>query len=104
MLAAIGLLAASVGASAADPGADRIGELLHLIRHDCGACHGLTLAGGLGPALLPQALREKPAEGLARTILDGRPGTAMPPWNAFVDEAEARWIVDMLIKGMPDVH
>jgi hypothetical protein len=28
-------------------------ELIHLVRQDCGSCHGMTLQGGLGPALLP---------------------------------------------------
>jgi cytochrome c55X len=77
-------------------------ELVRLVRQDCGSCHGMTLAGGLGPALLPSLLREKPAESLVATILYGRPGTPMPPWGAFLNENEASWIVDKLLKGFPD--
>ncbi|RZI43795.1 cytochrome c [Herbaspirillum sp. HC18] len=76
-------------------------ELIRLVRQDCGSCHGLTLKGGLGPALLPETLRDKPAESLTATILRGRPGTPMPPWNRFVNEQEAEWIVDNLQKGFP---
>lgn len=108
LLAVLALLCAALVPEGVDadasgiPQPERGRELLHLLRHDCGACHGLTLAGGLGPALLPQALRERPAEALVRTILDGRTGTAMPPWKAFIDDDEARWMVQMLIKGLPD--
>lgn len=84
------------------PGAARQAELVRLVRQDCGSCHGMTLAGGLGPALLPAQLRDKPAESLVATILHGRPGTPMPPWGAFLNENEAGWIVDKLLKGFPD--
>ena len=57
--------------------------------------------GGLGPALLPADLRDKPVEGLAATIYYGRPGTAMPPWKQFMSEAEANWIVQKLMSGFP---
>jgi cytochrome c55X len=83
-------------------GLQRQTELVRLVRQDCGSCHGMTLAGGLGPALLPALLRDKPEESLVATILYGRPGTPMPPWGAFLNENEARWIVDKLLKGFPD--
>jgi cytochrome c55X len=84
------------------PGEARRQELVHLLRQDCGACHGLRLAGGLGPALLPEDLRGKPAESLSEVILKGRPGTPMPGWQPFVTEAEARWMVDMLMNGLTE--
>ena len=84
------------------PNAKRRTELITLVRQDCGSCHGMTLKGGLGPALLPEALKDKPAESLQATILQGRPGTAMPPWQRFLNEAEANWIVTQLQKGFPD--
>ena len=96
-------------ALAADPvaqaptGVRRI-ELIALVRQDCGACHGMTLKGGLGPALLPESLRDKDADSLKWTILQGRPGTPMPPWQRFLNEAEANWIVDQLQKGFPSEH
>lgn len=76
-------------------------ELVTLVRQDCGSCHGLTLQGGLGPALLPDALRGKPADYLKIVILQGRPSTAMPPWQRFLSETEAEWIVSNLQKGFP---
>jgi cytochrome c55X len=86
-------------ALAAGPDTARQGEITHLVRQDCGSCHGLTLAGGLGLPLHPEALRDKPKESLVATILFGRPGTAMPPWAPFLSETEAEWIVDMLLQG-----
>lgn len=79
-------------------------ELLNLVRQDCGSCHGLRLEGGLGLPLTPHALREKSPEALKQTILHGRGGTPMPPWNPFLTEAEAGWIVDILLKGLPDAR
>lgn len=86
-------------ALAADPTEVRQKEISHLVRQDCGSCHGMTMAGGLGLPLRPEALRDKPKESLIATILYGRPGTAMPPWKPFLTEAEAEWIVEMLLKG-----
>ncbi len=77
-------------------------DLVHLVRQDCGSCHGLTLQGGLGPALTPEALRERPREGLLATILGGRPGTPMPPFGSLLREEEAAWIVDQLLRGFPE--
>ncbi|MBK8184482.1 MAG: cytochrome c [Candidatus Competibacteraceae bacterium] len=84
------------------PSAERRRELIRMVRQDCGSCHGLTLRGGLGPALLPDALRDKPPAGLKYTILLGRPGTAMPPWKPFLSEAEADWMVVELRRGFPE--
>lgn len=98
-------LAAAFPAGAAnEPSQARRAELLNMIRHDCGSCHGLTLAGGLGLPLLPEALKDKPPEALKETILRGRGGTPMPPWQAFITEDEAGWIVELLLKGLPDAH
>ncbi len=82
-------------------GAERARELVRLVRQDCGSCHGLTLKGGLGPPLLPETLRDKPEDSLRSTVLQGRSGTPMPPWQAFVSEAEADWIVKHLMAGFP---
>jgi len=74
-------------------------ELSNLLLQDCGACHGLTMKGGLGPALLPSTLKGKSAEFLTSTILDGRPGTAMPGWRPLLSVSEARWITNQLLGG-----
>ncbi len=84
------------------PAPERQKELVHLVRQDCGSCHGMTLQGGLGPALTPKALREMPPEALVATVFGGRPGTPMPPWNRFLTESEAIWVVDQLMKGFPE--
>ena len=78
--------------------------MVRLVRHDCGACHGMTLKGGLGPALLPAALAGKPRAALEWVILNGRPGTAMPAWSGLVTAAEAAWIAERLHGGLPDAR
>ncbi len=84
------------------PSETRKAELLHLLKHDCGSCHGLTLKGGLGPALTPQALANKPERYLVQTILAGRPGTPMPPWSTMLSKKDARWLVHLMIRS--DAH
>jgi cytochrome c55X len=74
-------------------------ELINLLKHDCGSCHGMTLKGGLGPALTKEALASKPADFLYNTIMLGRDHTAMPPWNNFLSNDEAVWLVDRLRDG-----
>lgn len=86
------------------PDKARRAELINLVRNDCGSCHGLLLTGGLGPALTPQTLKDKPSDALIATILYGRPGTPMPPWNAFLTEAEAEWIIENLMQGFPNAQ
>ncbi len=82
--------------------AEREPALIRMVRHDCGACHGMRLTGGLGPALTREALADKPLGGLAATILQGRPGTPMPPWRALLSEAESWWIAEQLMRGFPE--
>ena len=93
------LLALPTLLSAAPPGVERQQELRHLLRHDCGSCHGMTLRGGLGPSLLPTALDGKPLDYLSAIILDGRPGSAMPGWRGMLSEADARWLAERLQSG-----
>ena len=92
---------AAVSATAADVERSRQGDLTRLVRQDCGSCHGMLLTGGLGLPLTPAALRDKPADSLVATILYGRPGTAMPPWQTLLSERDARWIVERLQSGFP---
>lgn len=98
-----GVVAAVAPDAEADPGPARQRELLTLLRQDCGSCHGMRLTGGLGPALTPEALRDKPRENLAATIVHGRPGTAMPPWRRFLSDADASWLAGRMIEGVVDV-
>ena len=83
---------------AAEPSLERQTALQKLLKDDCGACHGLTLQGGMGPALLPDTLAGKPEAFLVETILNGRKGTAMPPWEPFMNRDEAGWLVKKLLK------
>ena len=99
-LALFALPAAAAGAEGA-PAPARQAELVSLVRQDCGSCHGMTLKGGLGPALEPAALAGKDGEQMRYVILHGRRGTPMPPWSAHLSEDEARWIVEQLQKGFP---
>lgn len=81
------------------PSGARVAELTHLVRQDCGSCHGMTLLGGLGPALTPDALQNRAPASLAAAIYYGRPGTPMPPWKPFMSEAEALWVAEQLKAG-----
>jgi len=90
------VLSAAPAAASAEPSPERQAELRNLLVQDCGSCHGLTLAGGLGPPIRAEDLSFKPVEYLAYTILHGRPGTAMPPWRPFLSEAEAVWLAQVL--------
>jgi cytochrome c55X len=78
---------------------DRQQELHNVLIQDCGSCHGLTMHGGLGPALLPDRLAGKSIEYLSSVILNGRPGTAMPAWRSLLSPAEARWMASQLLQG-----
>lgn len=79
--------------------ATRAAELTHMLRHDCGSCHGMTLKGGLGPSLLPEQFKDKNIEYIKLTILHGRSGTAMPPWKSIISDGEAQWIAEFLLSG-----
>lgn len=81
------------------PDSTRQAELLYLLKHDCGSCHGMTRKGGLGPPLLPENLHERPQPLLVNTVLDGRPGTPMPPWRGQLTEQDAQWLVEAMRGG-----
>lgn len=84
------------------PTPQREWQLVRMVRQDCGSCHGMRLTGGLGPALTPEALADKPVDAMAATIFHGRPGTPMPGWRAMLSEADAHWIAERLLAGFPD--
>jgi len=76
-------------------------RLEHLLTQDCGACHGLHLTGGLGPALTPQALAGQTRDTLIATVTYGRPALAMPGWAPSLNAGEIAWLVDRLLQGTP---
>lgn len=98
-LVAAGLLAAAPARGDAVDGA-RQAYLANLLTQDCGSCHGLTMKGGLGPSLLPEALAERDDAVLVETILDGRHGTPMPPWRFELSPKDAAWLVARLREGV----
>lgn len=80
----------------------RQAELEHILLQDCGSCHGMTLKGGLGPALTPEALENKPELYLQQTIREGHPGTPMPPWKSILTPEDIDYLVELLMKqGTP---
>lgn len=83
-------------ARAGDLDDTRRAELEHLLRHDCGSCHGLRLEGGLGPALTPERMRKRSPEYLRDAIREGIPGTAMPPWGPLLSEADIAYLAEAL--------
>lgn len=97
----VATLAVAAGAATAEPTAARQRELVRMVRQDCGACHGMRLTGGLGPALTRDTMADKPIDSMVATIFHGRPGTPMPPWRTMISEADARWIAKQLASGFP---
>ena len=86
--------------SVAEMSSARQNELLYFLKHDCGSCHGMTMKGGLGPALLPETLAGQPRDYLVTTIMDGRKDTAMPGWSSMLTRSDAAWIAEQLQKGL----
>ena len=78
---------------------DRQEQLEHLLIHDCGSCHGLTLAGGLGSPLTVTALHDKSESYLFTAIREGIPGTPMPSWAPLLSDRDIEWLVARLLKG-----
>ena len=86
--------------SSAEMTSTRQNELLYFLKHDCGSCHGMTLKGGLGPALLPETLAGQPRDYLVTTIMEGRKDTAMPGWSSMLTRSDAAWIAEQLQMGL----
>ncbi len=99
----VAALLPALPARAATPDSARQAQLSDLVAEDCGACHGLTRKGGLGPPLLADALAGLSDTDVAATILDGRPDTPMPPWRGLLSDDDALWIA-RLLKGETDAR
>jgi len=93
------LLAAASNAGGVDEA--RRAELGHLLRHDCGACHGLALKGGLGPPLTGERMRQRSLAYLRAVIREGVPETAMPPWGPLLSEADIAYLARALREDQP---
>ncbi len=100
VLALVILAGGTTLAAAGNPiGEDKATALANTVRQDCGACHGLTLKGGLGRPITSEALAGYDVHALRDVILLGVPGTAMPPWRGLITRDEAEWIAEKLIEG-----
>lgn len=97
LMVALTFKLAALPALAGDVAPERAAKLERLVRQDCGSCHGMTLEGGLGTKLTPEALAGADPDTIAGIILDGVPGTPMPPWRPLLTEREAKWIADYLL-------
>jgi cytochrome c55X len=106
VIGSVAVLLCSIGQAVATEviTAARQQELRHLLSHDCGSCHGLTLRGGLGPALTPETLAGKSRQAMVTTILQGRTGTPMPPWSPLLSREEAEWLVEVMYRGLKRVE
>lgn len=85
-------------AASAQPDSARQAQLENLLTQDCGSCHGITLNGGLGTPLTPQALAGKTVRYLTTVIQNGIPGTPMPSWSGVLTEAEILWMSKRLLR------
>lgn len=84
------------------PSPDRQRELARFVHQECGFCHGLKLTGGLGSPLTAETMKDKPVELMVTIILRGIPGSAMPGWQPYLSEQDAKWIVQALQEGLLD--
>lgn len=85
--------------AAADSANDRRSALTQLVRNDCGSCHGITLKGGLGPALTPDRLSQMPSDLIAFWIKNGRPERGMPAWEPLLSDSDIAYIANGLKNG-----
>ncbi len=70
---------AMIAASRGDVAAGRASYM-----QNCASCHGMDGQGGIGNTLNSPSFLEIASDNfLARTIIDGRPNTAMPSWRGF---------------------
>ncbi|MBF0108002.1 MAG: cytochrome c [Magnetococcales bacterium] len=85
--------------SLAEVAPERQRQLARLVLQDCGSCHGMTMKGGLGPALTREALEGKPSDMLEDTVYFGRAENAMPAWKELLTREEIRWLIEKLQSG-----
>jgi ABC-type amino acid transport substrate-binding protein len=74
----------------------KVGEALY--KKSCSECHGADAKGSLVAADL--TVFKGTDDTFVRTVLNGRPGTPMPPFKGALSEEEVRQIL-AYIKGLP---
>jgi nitrite reductase (NO-forming)/hydroxylamine reductase len=88
--AAVAVLASGLVANTSNMDVEKVFE------KECQGCHGPNHEGGVGADLRPNIIAKKNAYELAEVILNGRPGTAMPPFKEKFSKADADKMVDYL--------
>jgi mono/diheme cytochrome c family protein len=79
------------------PGGDILIDGITLYAQECVACHGADgLGSSLAPALNDSAVRQKSAEELERTLLNGIPGTLMASWQSALSEDDVAALVTLM--------
>jgi len=86
----------SVAATMVVAGSSKM-DFAKVYEKECQGCHGPIHQGGVGSDLRPKALKKKEAYSLAETIMNGRPGTAMPGWKHMFSKDDATGMVDWLM-------
>ena len=67
-----------------------------MFEKECQGCHGPNHEGGVGSDLRPSQITKKNSYVLAEAILNGRAGTAMPPFANKMNKGDADKMVDYL--------
>ena len=91
-LAAIALVAALAGTPALVAAAG----VQALYREHCGACHGESRLGGIGPALLPENLERLRKADAVKVIREGRVATQMPAFGDKLNADEAQQLAEWI--------
>ena len=73
------------------------GPIASLFWDKCSGCHGVDRQGGTGPALVPETLTGIDKGVLKTTINNGRPGTAMPPWNGTLSDQQMNDLIGYIL-------
>ncbi|WP_457607510.1 cytochrome D1 domain-containing protein [Nitratifractor sp.] len=88
--------AVSLAATMAQAGTSKM-NFAKVYEKECQGCHGPIHQGGVGADLRPKALKKKNKQMLVDTIMEGRPGTAMPAWKSTFSRDDAAGMVDWLM-------
>jgi cytochrome c55X len=68
-----------------------------IFAQDCAGCHGDNAqGGGVGPTLVSAEMKAQSDDFFRQTILNGRPGTAMPAWQGRLTDQEIEDIIAFL--------
>ena len=71
-------------------------DVERVFERECQGCHGPNHEGGVGSDLRPAVISKKNAYTLSETILNGKPGTAMPEFKEKFSKGDADKMVDYL--------